>query len=80
MWKKSATKWLFCLQKIDPSRYFSTFDNDQLGKIYKHHWKECLHCSEIANFESDGSYMSDENFTDICMMGGTNLPSPYKHP
>ena len=70
MWKKSATKLLFCLSKIYLSRYFSAFDNDQLGNIYKHYWKECLQFSEIAEFESDGSYMSYENFTDICMMGG----------
>ena len=28
---------------------------DKLGKIRRHHWKECLKISKIAKFESDTS-------------------------
>lgn len=53
-----------------PSRYFSTFDNDQLGKIFEHYWKEHLQWNEIAKFENDTSYRSEENFMDVSMVGG----------
>jgi len=34
---------------------FSTLQMDQLGKIRRHHWKERLKISKIAQFESDTS-------------------------
>ena len=65
---------------MDPSKYFSTFDNNQLGKIYKHYWKECLQFSEIAKFESDASNTSEEILQMFVWWGGggTNLPLTYK--
>ena len=53
-----------------PSRYFSTFDNDQLGKIFEHYWKEHLQWNEIAKFENDTYYTSEENFMNVSMVGG----------
>ena len=53
-----------------PSRYFSTFDNDQLGQIFEDYWKEHLQWNEIAKFENDTSYTSEENFTDVSMVVG----------
>ena len=32
---------------------YSTFDVDKLRKICRHHWKERLKMSKIAQFESD---------------------------
>ena len=60
---------------IDLFRGFSTFCKDWSGKIRRHYWKERLKITKIAKFESDTSLASDlQNFTDVCMVGGTNLP------
>ena len=51
-----------------------------LGKIRRHHWKEPLKVGKNAKFESDMLKTNEEmtpqgreNFTDIWMVGGTNL-------
>ena len=75
-----------CEQQTFP-RVFSTFDKDQ--KIHRQYWKEHLKISKPAKFETDMSEVSkdialqkSQNFTDVCMVGGTNfgtnLPPPYK--
>jgi len=38
---------------IDPSTVFSTFHRDQLAKIHRHRWKECLKINKVSKFESD---------------------------
>ena len=64
----ACEKWT--LPEQFPSRYFSTFDNDQLGKIYKHYWKEHLQFSDIAKFESGASYWRAKKILQIFVWWG----------
>ena len=67
---------------IDPFMVFSTFDMDTLGKVFLHHWKEHCKVSTLAKFKSDSYVLSEwrysstelHKFTDVCMVGGSNLP------
>ena len=60
--------------------FLSTFDEGKLGEIRRHQWKERPKISKIAKFESEllktnrYSFSKSRNFTDVCMVGGTNLP------
>jgi len=48
---------------IDPSTVFfliSTFDKDELAKIYRHCYKEHLKISKRAEFEGDTSETSED--------------------
>ena len=38
---------------IDLFTVFSTFDMDNLGKIYQCYWKKCLDKSKITKYKSD---------------------------
>ena len=58
---------------------------DKLGKIHRHHWKECLNISKIVNFESDAFYASKdiarqrcENLQTFVWWGASLCPPPYK--
>ena len=54
---------------------------DKFGKICRHHIKERLKINKISKFESDllkaykdTAPQNSRNFTDVCMVGATNLP------
>ena len=61
--------------------FFPTFDMDKLGTNRQHHWKERINISKIAKFQSDLLKINEDitpprsrNFTDVGMVGSTNLP------
>ena len=63
-----------------PFHGFFNFDMDKLGKIHRHHWKECLKISRIAKFENGLSKTNEDigpqslkNYRHFG--GGTNLLS-----
>ena len=58
---------------------------DKFGKICRHHIKERLKVNKVTKFESDllkaykdTALQSSRNFTDVCVVEGTNLPPGYK--
>ena len=64
-----------------PFHGFFNFDMDKLGKIHRHHWKECLKISRIAKFENGLSKTNEDigpqslkNYRHL-YGGGTNLLS-----
>ena len=59
--------------------FFSNFWHGQVRD--KHHWKERINISKIAKFQSDLLKINEDitpprsrNFTDVGMVGSTNLP------
>ena len=64
----------------DPSTVFSTFDMSQLVKICQGCWKESLKKSNCLVWEwfveKEQRYhpSASQHFTDVCLLGGTNLP------
>ena len=56
----NVKKALLCTQKTLPRFFFSTFDKDQLAKIYRHCYKEHLKISKRAEFEGDMSETSED--------------------
>ena len=64
----------------DPSTVFLTFDMSQLVKIRQGCWKESLKKSNCLVWEwfveKEQRYhpSASQHFTDVCLLGGTNLP------
>ena len=50
---------------------------DQLEKIRRQYWKEHL---KMVLREQGYSFTKLRKFTDVCMVGGTNLPPPPPPP
>ena len=67
---------------IDPSTVFSTFDMDQLGKIRRHHWKDCLKISKLAEFYDRYVLASEDIASQSCRVvvvggwGASFVPPP----
>ena len=61
---------------------------NKLAKIRPHHWKRHFKISKINKFERDllktnediAPQIKTRSFTDVCMVGGTNLHHPTPPP
>ena len=63
--------------------FLSSFDKDQLANIHSHSWKERFKIRKLENFKgytlkaNEHSFSTkSRNFTDVCVVGGTNLLTP----
>ena len=82
---KTLKRLFISTEKTYSRFFFSTFDLDKFGKICRHHISERLKINKITKFESDllkaykdTALQNSRNFTDVCVVGGTNLPPGYK--